>query len=341
MREVRIRQRAGFTIIELLVVIAIIGVLVAIIVPAVQMARESARKTTCKNNLKELGIALYSYHNDHGMFPINGRRDPGADPNKHKGSYFVMLLPYMDAGTFYDKIDFESTTLDVNDQIDPTSSTQLREIRIPILWCPTSIADSLTNDQSANYSMCAGSGDQGDLPWPDDDANCTRTDANLPTSTVLGVNDTYGNFWNTGPDKHAQNGDPSRLSGVIAGRYWAARFRDVLDGKGNTILLGEIEPHCTAKKWKPITDPDFGYGVWTNIPINWPLNCRGDDPNLPGPCNVVVNGPFQADGMKSAHADGAHATMVSGNVRFISQQIDYRLYQKLGDRRDQQPMDDF
>ena len=341
MREKRIRPRAGFTLIEVLVVIAIIGILVAVIVPAVQVARESARKTTCKNNLKEIGIALHSYHGDHGMFPPNARRDPGGDPNKHKGSYYVMLLPYLDAGTLYDKIDFESTTQDVNDQIDPTSGAPLREIRIEVLWCPTSYADSLTNDQMANYSLCAGSGDQGDLPWTDDDANCTRAAAGLRKSPVAGVDDTYGNYWGTGNDKHALNGDPSRLSGIIAGKYWAARFRDVLDGKANTIMLGEIEPHCSARKWTAITDPDFGYGVWTNIPINWDLNCREEDPTFSGPCTVVENGPFQAGGIKSAHSAGAHATMVGGSVRFLSEEIDYELYQKLGDRRDQRPMDDF
>ena len=100
------RPLHGFTLVELLVVIAIIGILVAMLLPAVQAAREAARRIQCANNMKQIGIALHNYHDNYGGFPP-GYSTPGdtAADAKH-GSALVALLPFMEYAELYDLIDF-------------------------------------------------------------------------------------------------------------------------------------------------------------------------------------------------------------------------------------------
>src|SRR5213594_1506314 len=102
------RDRRAFTLIELLVVIAIIAVLIALLLPAVQMAREAARKTQCRNNLKQIGLALHNYHDAYLVWPNeaiwNWVGVPGRDINFH--TWLVMIMPYMDASATYNNINF-------------------------------------------------------------------------------------------------------------------------------------------------------------------------------------------------------------------------------------------
>lgn len=104
--------RRGFTLIELLVVIAIIGVLVALLLPAVQQAREAARRSACKNKLKQIGIALHNYHGTHGTFPPGYIQNDLSDAYQHTGfAWGTMLLPFLEQETLYHTLDFESPTL--------------------------------------------------------------------------------------------------------------------------------------------------------------------------------------------------------------------------------------
>ena len=103
------RTRKGFTLIELLVVIAIIAILIALLLPAVQQAREAARRSTCKNNLKQIGISLHNYHDVHNAFPPGWIAVENNSPNIEGESGFgwgTMLLPYMDQAPLYQQMDF-------------------------------------------------------------------------------------------------------------------------------------------------------------------------------------------------------------------------------------------
>lgn len=105
-------DRRGFTLIELLVVIAIIAILVALLLPAVQQAREAARRSVCKNQLRQLGIAFHNYHDVHGTLPPGYIQEDLSDAYKHEGyAWGAMLLPFLEQTTLYQTLDFESPTL--------------------------------------------------------------------------------------------------------------------------------------------------------------------------------------------------------------------------------------
>src|SRR5437868_1405501 len=103
-------NRRGFTLIELLVVIAIIGVLVALLLPAVQSAREAARRSQCSNNLKQIGVALHNYHSAHDVFPLGSSYQPYAPPATSNGwdcwSAQALMLPFMEQNAIYGAINF-------------------------------------------------------------------------------------------------------------------------------------------------------------------------------------------------------------------------------------------
>src|SRR5262245_6292657 len=135
-------RSGGFTLIELLVVIAIIAVLVALLLPAVQQAREAARRSSCKNNLKQVGLALFNYHEVAGMFPVgsNWVGGPGGNPNAWGISFWVGLLPFLDQGPLYMKWDLNGAGLPGTGWVDvnPNNGALANGFVMPILFCPSS-----------------------------------------------------------------------------------------------------------------------------------------------------------------------------------------------------------
>lgn len=136
-------KRQGFTLIELLVVIAIIAVLIALLLPAVQQAREAARRTQCKNNLKQLGLALQNYHDTFTIFPPTLGVGPGAGG---EWSMHARLLPYADQGNAYNAIDFNLNYT----QTSAAFPFGIKAIRIPYLICPSDPNDRLRTNSSGN-----------------------------------------------------------------------------------------------------------------------------------------------------------------------------------------------
>ena len=126
----RAASRRGFTLIELLMVVAIIGVLVALLLPAVQAAREAARRAQCKNHLKQIGLAMNNYHGTHGTFPP-GRMRSMVDGQGRCFSAYAHLLPYLDATPLYNQIDFNSNP------DDPAANGIALSQTIPYFLCPS------------------------------------------------------------------------------------------------------------------------------------------------------------------------------------------------------------
>lgn len=331
-------SRRAFTLIELLVVIAIIAILVALLLPAVQQAREAARRAQCKNNLKQIGVAMHNYHEVYGQFPGTFFNSDGALGqtwnNSSRGSYFVRLLPFMDQEPMFNSMDFESvgaawSAANFEGRADPTDGVLYRHKSIPGLICPSDPSPELDgHGNKSNYAFSMGN-----------QAMPQNTGA-----TYGGVACTQypGNSFGTGPAGHGNSANPTEISGIVSRVNWAASFRDITDGTSNVIAAGEIRPQCgdhTRNGWFHFN----ALWVATTAPINFPVLCVREpgwdtggtmpDGNVASGCNHWQNWQT-SQGFKSAHQSGAHFLLSDGATKFISENIDYMTYQKLGCRRD-------
>jgi prepilin-type N-terminal cleavage/methylation domain-containing protein/prepilin-type processing-associated H-X9-DG protein len=312
------RGRFAFTLIELLVVIAIIAVLIALLLPAVQQAREAARRTQCKNNLKQLGLALHNYADTFGRFPATHFNNSSPGPgwaDQEKGTYFCRLLPFIEQAPLFQQIDFRK--LQVDPQKDSSGTKFIRTYVIPVFICPSDGSPDIQQGDRAktNYAMSIG-------------------DQSLPSNT--GCTGYPGNIFGTGPTGHANTESGTDTSGIISRINWSAKFGDITDGLSNTIAMGEIRPNCSdhsVNGWEYFN----GQFVATTPPINFPINCYGEaQVAVPeGPCNKPDSW-MTSMGFKSRHTGGAQFLLCDGSVQFLSETIDYVMYQRLGDRRDGQ-----
>ncbi len=348
-------KRFAFTLVELLVVIAIIGILVALLLPAVQAAREAARRMQCSNHLKQLGLALHNYHDVYKRFPFHGNHFSGAVTwtNGSKGSALVKLLPYIEQQPLYDRFLFAGGNARFNDgwatnchdsNIECMTVSGvvggrplIRSQVIPTFLCPTAphtpVAWGDPNHRAnSNYAPSIGAQAMNSFP----PQNCPLYSA--------------GNPFNTGPSPHGNSENPSQISGPFSRGAWAATIAQIQDGTSNTIAIGEILP----------TKMDHGANGWlhfnslwvaTTGPINFPVvgydeslsyrdvqtglqvtNASWNSPLVTG-CHKLQNWTT-SQGFKSRHPGGAMFVFCDGSVHFLSQTIDYINYQRLGCRRD-------
>lgn len=200
MLQVGQARRRGFTLIELLVVIAIIAILIALLLPAVQQAREAARRSTCKNNLKQLGIALHNYHEAHSVFPpgeVHGniRGTPHSFAwDDQIGNWACLIFPYMDQNPAYEQLDFE-----IRKQYGGNNQTILRQ-KFPPFLCPSDPFDGLTHN------------------WGSGNARIMH-------------------YFSVSHRTENHNGHP--LSGPFYNDS-NVKFRDITDGTTNTAMLAEV-----------------------------------------------------------------------------------------------------
>ena len=324
------QRRTGFTLVELLVVIAIIGILIALLLPAVQAAREAARRMTCSNHLKQIGVALHSYHSTHNSFPpgYSTTANFGVNTIKH-GSALIMLLPYMEQQALYDMIDFN---MNQSAEVCLGPDGFLYETVLPQLLCPSDgdhkgkspdwftggHSTKTTKDRGlSNYSPSMGAQKMYRTP------NCGFS----------------GNYFGNGPIEYAFTMNKGEVSGIFGSQFTLCSVRDITDGTANTIAFGEIRPWCSFMHmigyWR-----DNGMRTSTAAPINWDT-CPGQgcwvasNADPPAGCGCHHHRSWQAaDGFKSQHPGGAHFLMADGSTHFLDEDIDYANYQRLGDRRD-------
>ena len=370
----RRRPRRGFTLIELLVVVAVIAVLVSLLLPAVQQAREAARRAQCQNNLKQVGLALHLYHDTHGSFPtqLTGPGGPGAVGGAAVGagftSWLVPLLPHLDQGPLADAVDPAAAFADARDYDDPTDYQTLTisfdhpnaavvAARVPTFLCPSDPAGMGFGSGAVGSADAAPGNYAGNVGWP--------RRSSWPGGPVVRSQNGLIGLWNP------KDPDPWQEPAI--------RMASATDGLSNTALAAERMISDVGLITSPFGGtflahggPEAmksycGGGGGTRSLDRWLTYCGGvshGDPKFSVPhgrawasgWTLAANTYMQVfppnernchtyggedDGMNlvtasSHHPGGAHVLMGDGRVLFVADGVDREIWWAAGSRNDGQ-----
>jgi prepilin-type N-terminal cleavage/methylation domain-containing protein/prepilin-type processing-associated H-X9-DG protein len=369
-----VRSIRGFTLVELLVVIAIIGILVALLLPAIQAAREAARRTQCRNNLKNIGLAIHNFYDTHKQFPMGGtfpganianylqdsisqtnanlRKGPPNGPERQGLCWMYQILPYLEEGALQSIV----------------QQDQLRKYVIPLYVCPSRRAPTIGPEgiSLVDYAGTTAGPSRSEIGNAVDNYFMEARNPTPPANIVSEI------FWGCAgctaglPSPNfvagmAASGRPVQFRGVIQRSDWdfqegnpqqsrhtgfakVMTFAKIEDGTSKTLVV--------AEKWVP---PVFYEG--DNIPgragddrgwaDGWDCNnmrstvfqlrpdAQGSVPeNASGPCDEQHDFPFG-----SAHSGGVNSMFADGSVQFISYDMDQETFNRLGHRRDGEAAD--
>ncbi len=308
------RRTRGFTLIELLVVIAIIAVLIGLLLPAVQSAREAARRSQCVNNFKQMGLAMHNYHDTLGSFPIGrmggGYSYPGAG-NDNRRTWGFMILPFLEQGNLYNAINFS----------------------VPFYEWPQTTALMTT------ISVWQCPSDPGTTTIQEPDLRYRRRKANVAAN--------WGNshFWQDEPGRGANGPNPWPNGPAGAVTFSGAPFRgnastslrDMTDGTSNTLLVGEVIIGVNqVGKYDhrgDIFNDDYNCSMFMaytapNSTIPDQLNAGYCAATVPGnpPCNS--NTP-KFNAARSRHPGGVNICFGDGSVRFIKNSVNLNIWRAL------------
>jgi prepilin-type N-terminal cleavage/methylation domain-containing protein len=302
----RSRRSAAFTLVELLVVIAIIGVLVALLLPAVQAAREAARRTQCINHLKQIGLAMHNYNDTYGTLP-NSRRDASY-------TWMAQILPQIEQQPLFQKW-----------KLGPAYNTQLqecREARISIYFCPSRRAASSAKVVSENMDGgTATTGIVGDYAACTGDSSKTTGDYWQPGFEANGALVIWGRMGNTTPP--APPNTPPFKPGTS--------FREITDGTSNTLLAGDKHMHT-----KHLNDPAKSDGPAYN-------GDKGHSHRSVGPSRPLAKGPMDTVTSRfgSWHTSVTNFVLCDGSVRSIQNNANATTLGWLAGKDDGQVIPDF
>ncbi len=300
----------GFTLVELLVVITIIGILIALLLPAVQAAREAARRLQCANNLKQVGLALHNYHVAHSVFPISIGYDnpsdgaPGPQGRSGKG-WIVSTLPYLEQQALFDRfrdeLCFEGHAN--SEGMWRSGCRELMKVQVSFLHCPS---DSSVRELSTEQFQWTG------IPV-----------ALTSYKGVIGDTRMGGSSspWTGSPDCHTT----SRCPGIFwrHNYVYTVSIDDIRDGTSNTLAVGEDVPEANHHSVAFYANGDYAS---CHAPLNY-----FPDPPAPNHWPTVMS-------FRSRHPGGAQFCLADGSVRFLSESISLELYQGLSTKAGREPV---
>lgn len=329
----RRKNRFGFTLVELLVVIAIIGILVGLLLPAVQAAREAARRMQCSNNLKQIGLALHTYHDAHRTFPTGVNLGPGKSipfPHPYHHTWISSILPFMEQQPLYNTIDFRR----------PAWRQSFINQRVSTLQCPS---DSGYEDAAQSHG-------------------------GIFTPTSYGASEGY-HWWETaifgGEPPFTTFGDPVDVRGDLAGVFSVNKWctiGNIADGTSNTIFVAETdslghiggpERTCGTGVRRRGENAVYRVAFVATMYFGWGANegaIRTVDVDGASkstgtyfrhkrytwcPTYITHWGPnTQQSGASGAHWNGVQAAFADGSVSFLSDSIDFGTWIKLNGAAD-------
>jgi len=312
----------GFTLVELLVVIAIIGILVALLLPAIQAAREAARRSECSNNLKQIGLALHNYHDSYDTLPPASLRIGGSG---HGPSWWINILPYAEASSVYDQLRFNAGGfwLGSSDSDAQHNVQVLNSFNPAWLTCPSSALPETV------YKTAGSGGPSGKITIAD----------------YLALSGAEGH---STCDSSADRGLPCGGGMIVPNT--SHPFADCLDGTSNTIMVGECsgwvfqgntkkDPRSHANGFQmgksntntPNGNGSFGTG---NAARCW--NCTTITQSIGDRVYVSANENHDRCNkpIVSEHPGGAHVLFTDGSVRFASDNMDLQNFKNLVNRDD-------
>ena len=296
----QILPRQGFTLVELLVVIAIIGVLVALLLPAVQAAREAARRMKCQNHLKQISLALQNYHDTYQRFPPGGI-------HSNETSWHVFILPYLEQKNLYDQFNFNAGAFTSGTGQVGRNAVALN--KVDFYLCPSSPITKMMTSKPHDVNL------------PE------IINGQVPYTTHY-----YGIAGPTGPSiqggAYAENKASEKthggisLQGIFPNCGVSVRGAEITDGQSNTFIVGEISwtSQIVGTRYR-----------------SWMRGCRVDDwsasaRNVASSINTPSIAFFNDIAFGSQHPNGANFTMADGSVRFVSQNINLGTYKAAASR---------
>jgi prepilin-type N-terminal cleavage/methylation domain-containing protein len=353
-------RRSAFTLVELLVVIAIIGVLVALLLPAVQAARESARRSQCTNNIKQIVLGIHNFHDTHGTVPPPVHFAPTGTPGGTGGfgqgwGWLMFMLPYIEQKNLHDQINF-------NTHCSCRSMAFVHSARIPGLTCPSDpLGTKLLQDRGVPGGATACNDGSGTatvmMPVTGGNAACvtSRPSSYLGSfgdGCILGDTAGYsvgasGRAFGCGGCSESSTSNVAGPNCPEPGIGWGGgpnhrgiwdyrnsrppiRFANITDGLSNTIIVGHIS--SIASGYDMVWFTNTGAVNGTCLPINFNIQRSIEQKSFYCPlCQLGI--PWRGRGFQSHHPNGSLFGLSDGSVTFLSQTIDQRAYNAMGSRQ--------